>query len=294
MAQSKINRNYGWLPERPSLKLNKFLPELKPESELPVLVDMRSQFPECFDQGQLGSCTANAIAGLIQHRLIVSNYKWKFVPSRLFIYFNERKIEGTINSDAGAMISDGINSVNTYGVCPEDNTSAPWCWSYDDNPNDQVHLMPPRVIPAKFKQQPPEVCYKDAILHKSLNSQNVSLDRATVLNTLAQGLPFCFGFTVYESFESQETINSGVMSVPTASEQILGGHAVVCAGYSLGVERGTQGIKDFALIRNSWGTKVYGDLAGYFWMPLTEILCNSNMTSDAHYISLLSGEEHKA
>src|SRR2546430_11530119 len=66
-----------------------------------------------------------------------------FVPSRLFIYYNERKIEGTVPSDSGAMIRDGIKSVASDGVCPEPE------WPY---------------VIAKFATRPTAKCYRDAKL----------------------------------------------------------------------------------------------------------------------------------
>jgi C1A family cysteine protease len=289
MIKSSLNKNYGWIPERPGKRFEALKLDLLPESELPKSVDLRDTFPPCYDQGQLGSCTANGIAGLIHHRMIVSNYKWQFTPSRLFIYYGEREIEGTIMSDSGANISDGIIFINKYGVCPEieaDKTNPNWLWTYDDNPNDSI--IPPRL--AKFKQRPPSQCYTDAILHKSVISQTVNLDRLTVLNTLAQKRPITFGFNVYQSFEDQSTIDSGVMPIPGSNEQELGGHCVDAAGYLLNTPMGNQGVIDWALVRNSWGTDIYGSLQGHFWMPLDQILCSDVYSSDAHTVDLVLGE----
>jgi C1A family cysteine protease len=74
------------------------------------------------DQGQLGSCTANGIAGAIEFDQIKQKVG-EFVPSRLFIYYNERTVENTVLFDAGAQIRDGIKSVASLGVCPENNVA---------------------------------------------------------------------------------------------------------------------------------------------------------------------------
>jgi C1A family cysteine protease len=251
--------------------------------DIPQEVDLRSQFPDCYDQGQLGSCTANGTAGLIQHLMMKNNYKWQFTPSRLFIYYNSRAMEGTVNQDAGAVIADVITAINKFGVCPEseaDGTTPAWLWTYDDNTNGIPIINPP-----KFQKKPPVQCYNDAILHRALVTSTVNLDRITLLNTLAQGNPVTFGFTVYPSFEDKNVMNSGVMLIPGDSEQSIGGHCTDVVGYALNRPMGTQGIKDWGLIRNSWGTGVYGDLKGHFWMPLDAVLCNAQMSSDAHQIS---------
>ena len=289
-ATSVLNRRYGWKPSLPTNRVERYRPELKLESELPQSTNNRAAMTPCYDQGQLGSCTANAIAGSIEHRLIVDKYKWQFTPSRLMIYYLEREIEGTVYQDAGANIFDGINAVNKYGVCPEaeaDGSTPPWLWTYDDTPVGLFHLHP------KFTQKPPAQCYQDARLHKALKTSTVTLGRLTVLNTLAAGHPIVFGFTVEQSFEDQTTIQTGIMPIPATNEQVLGGHAVVAFDYLLNTPLGNQGVKDWAIIRNSWGTNIYtknpklGNLAGYFLMPLDAILCNPQVSSDAHIIQLV-------
>jgi C1A family cysteine protease len=86
---------------------------------------------------------------------------------------------------------------------------------------------------------------------------------------LASGYPFVFGFTVYESFESQQVAQSGVLSMPAAGETIVGGHAVLAVGY--------DDSKNAFIIRNSWGDG-WG-LAGYFYMPYAYLLDN-NLSDD--------------
>ena len=87
---------------------------------LPTKVDLRSKCPKVYDQGQIGSCTANAIGGAVQFDLMKQgSANAKAVPSRLFIYYNERDMEGDIPLDRGAQIRDGVKSVNHLGVCSE-------------------------------------------------------------------------------------------------------------------------------------------------------------------------------
>src|SRR5581483_9228194 len=85
---------------------------------LPKKVDLRPKMPPVYDQGHLGSCTANAIAAAFEFDQTQEKQP-DFMPSRLFIYYNERASEGTTGTDSGAMLRDGIKSVAKIGVCDE-------------------------------------------------------------------------------------------------------------------------------------------------------------------------------
>ena len=82
---------------------------------------------------------------------------------------------------------------------------------------------------------------------------------------LASGFPFVFGFTVYESFESNAVASSGIVPMPAPNEKIVGGHAVVLVGYNDAVDR--------FRVRNSWGTR-WGQ-KGYFEMPYLYVTSGS-------------------
>jgi C1A family cysteine protease len=114
-------------------------------------------------------------------------------PSRLFIYYNERAIEGTVGSDAGAQIRDGIKSVKSQGDCPESE------WPYDDTPADQRTGIFPRG--AKAATQPPQSCYDDAVKHKALNCQSINQNLADMKGCLFAGFPFVFGRPLRSAFE---------------------------------------------------------------------------------------------
>jgi C1A family cysteine protease len=113
-------KRYGWIPDLPDQRDHFYAAPIQALKALPSQVDLRAQCPAIYDQGQLGSCTANAIAGAIQFERTKQGLTPDFPPSRLFIYYNERVIEGTVGSDSGAMIRDGIKSVGSQGDCPED------------------------------------------------------------------------------------------------------------------------------------------------------------------------------
>src|SRR5919108_3127404 len=124
-ARTRKIKRYGWIPDIPDQR--DFLYAAPPAflRALPHKVDLRKKCPPIYDQGQLGSCTSNAIAGAIEFDQMKEQLPQIFIPSRLFIYYNERVIERTVNSDSGAMIRDGLKSVGNQGACPED------MWPYD-------------------------------------------------------------------------------------------------------------------------------------------------------------------
>jgi len=248
---------YGWAPDLPDHR--DFLYAVPPvtAAALPPSVDLRPGCPPVYDQGQLGSCTANAIAGAIEFDQIKEKLP-EFTPSRLFIYYNERVIEHDVQSDNGAQIRDGIKSVAAQGVCAE--TS----WPYSDQNTD------PKPCPkCPYAKKPSQSCYNEAKKHTVKLYQRLTPILATLKGCLASGYPFVFGFTVYESFESQQVAQTGIVPMPAAGEKVLGGHAVVGVGY--------EDSKQQFIVRNSWGTG-WG-IKGYFMMPYA-YLTNSNLADD--------------
>ena len=211
---------------------------------LPTIVDLRPKMPPICDQGSLGSCTANALCGLIGYE-----NPNMIKGSRLFLYYNERVIEKDVPIDAGATLADGILSLQTYGICPE--TS----WPY---------------IISNFAVKPPAQCYTQALAHKATQVQNIQNTLSQMKAALNAGYPFVVGILVYQSFESAAVASTGLVPMPNLQkEQLLGGHAVVCVGYN--------DTKQLWIMRNSWGTS-WGD-KGYFYLPYNYLL-NSVLTSD--------------
>jgi C1A family cysteine protease len=241
-------QKYGWIPDLPDHR--DFLYAAAPEvlATLPTTIDLTKQCPPVYDQGQLGSCTANAIAAAIEFDLMKQSQTNIFLPSRLFIYYNERVIEGTTASDSGAQIRDGIKSVATLGDCPET------LWPY---------------IIAKFAVKPPSNCYSSAKKYKALSYQRLLQDANQFKGCLASGYPFVFGFTVYASFESAAVAQSGIVPMPTPGEKTMGGHAVMAVGYNDAAQR--------FIVRNSWGDG-WG-MKGYFTIPYGYLL-DQNLSSD--------------
>jgi C1A family cysteine protease len=243
----KIAR-YGWIPDLPDQRDHLFAAPPAVHAALPSAVDLTPNCPAVYDQGQLGSCTANGIAAAIEFDQMKQALADIFTPSRLFIYYNERVIEGTVGTDSGAQIRDGIKSISQKGACHED------LWPYDIT---------------QFTTQPPDAAYADGLKHVAVAYQRVAQDLTQMKGCLADGYPFVFGFSVYHSFESQEVAQSGHAPMPAADEQLLGGHCVAAVGY----DDANQWVK----CRNSWGTG-WG-MQGYFTLPYA-YLTQSNLSSD--------------
>jgi C1A family cysteine protease len=245
---------FGWIPDPPDPRDHVGPLTLKERTvALPASVSLRPKMPAVYDQGQLGSCTANAIAGAVQYQQMrQAETEGSQIPSRLFIYYEERRIEGTIPYDAGANIRDGIKVVANEGAPAETD------WPYNIN---------------HFARKPPAQAYTDALQYRALSYGHPMRTSYYLRNALAVGHPITFGFTVYSSFpmDATDAAQSLVPMPDEYQEEILGGHAVLAVGYKL-----INGHLYFE-VRNSWGPG-WGD-SGYFWMPLAYLL-DPGLSSD--------------
>jgi C1A family cysteine protease len=222
-----------------------FLLAVEPVKALPPEVSLRNQMPPVYDQGQLGSCTANSIGAILEFNELKQGEADVATPSRLFIYFNERAMEGTVDQDSGAEIRDGIKSVAQLGAPPETE------WPYEIN---------------EFAAKPPAKAYEDALKRQAIRYARVPQTQMGIQNVLASGYPISFGFTVYESFE-KDVGPDGIVPMPQPNETVLGGHAVVAVGYK------PIGRQLYFECRNSWGPDWADE--GYFWMPASYITSSS-------------------
>ena len=246
-----MNRKYGWRPSLPDIRDYKFA---APRGvKLPAQFTLLPKSPPVYDQGGLGSCNSNAIAGAIEFDQRKQKIQ-EFVPSRLFIYYNARALEGTVKYDSGAYIRDGIKAVAKQGVCPETE------WAY---------------IEKKFAKKPPTPCYTHALQHTITKYEAVPQNLAKIKSALYTGSYVVFGFSVYEAFESDEVARTGILNLPTANEEFMGGHAVCLAGWNDTTKR--------FLVRNSWGA-TFGQ-AGWFTMPFDYVV-NPDLASDFWVIYL--------
>ena len=255
MPTRKISR-YGWRPDHPDRRDRKF--SIEQRVNLPAQVDLSKlpAMPPIYDQGELGSCTANAIAAAVDFERGIQKETF-ITPSRLFIYYNERAIEGATAEDSGAELRDGIKVVANSGVCPESE------WPYEIS---------------HFAEQPPAHCFADALHFKALQYSSVTQDPYFVRHCLAiLGKPVAFGMSVYDAFESDDVAATGVVPMPAANEAPVGGHAVLLVGY----DDASQRFK----VRNSWGAD-WGS-SGYFTIPYRFVL-DPDLASDFWTITLES------
>ena len=262
----KIAR-YGWKPDLPDQRDFSYCVPPSVVQSIPGAIDLRLQCPPIYDQGQIGSCTANAIAAALEFDMTKQGLS-AFTPSRLFIYYNERMMEGTVGSDSGAFIRDGIKSVASMGDCPETE------WTYDGTAAGAGNVFAPG---AKAATAPDPGCYTDAVRHKALTYLSIDQNLADMKGCLAAGYPFVFGFSAYESIESEAVALSGKIPTPSASEQMIGGHAVLAVGY--------DDLAQAFIIRNSWGG-AWGQ-RGYGSIPYTYLL-DDNLASDFWTIRTVS------
>ena len=261
------HKSLGWQRDLPDHRDFLYSAPLAKLRALPPRADLRSGCPPVYDQGAIGSCTANAIAAAVQFDRRKAKQKPDFVPSRLFIYYNERAIEHSTHYDAGGQLRDGIKSVAKLGVCPEAE------WPYDDTAPPNENAPFPKSAPAG--KRPPKACYTDALNYNAISYQRLQQTLTQMKGCLADGYPFVFGFTVYEKWYEK---GSTVLPLPGANEGVVGGHAVLAVGY--------DDAKQLFTFRNSWGAKV-GD-KGYFYMPYA-YLTDANLASDLWTIRQMEG-----
>lgn len=259
--EEKVKRIYGWKRDTVSKNDQYHNFAISQVQSAIKLVDLRDRCPPVYNQGNLGSCTANAIAGAYEFDEMKQGETTVFSPSRLFIYYNERKANGTIDLDSGASIRDSVIAISEIGVCPET------MWPY---------------FIEKFKDCPPQECYDDAAKHKCVQYKRVRQTLDQMKQCLIEGFPFVFGFQVYESFESDEVMKTGIVPMPKHGEKVLGGHACVMSGF--------DDTKRQFLFRNSWGES-FGQ-KGYGFISYDYIL-DHNLAADFWTVRQVKDEEHE-
>lgn len=186
-----------------------------------------------FDQGERGTCVANAATSLLDY---LAHYR----NSRQFAYYQAKMMDGHPNTE-GTWIKTELTvladpRIVDYGDVQEEE------WPYCEHSKATVHQGPP-----------PEVCY-DTL--RNCGVSPVFVRRSSVVDdikTLLVGsrdhlpVPVIVGLRVYESFDNYYSNRSGVINLPLPGERILGGHAMLIVGYFDG-----EGV---FLVRNSWGSR---------------------------------------
>jgi C1A family cysteine protease len=242
-------------------------------------IDNVPKYVRSMDQGEIGSCTANVYAAqyellCVKEKAEGKNSKPLFRVSRLALYYNARILEGSADSDAGLiyMIS-GIVSMKKYGVCPE---------KY--HPYDVAEVL----------TVPPTETYAIGLKHRARNAKAIIVGNSEDENALdnlkmclSAGYSVAFGFDIFESFQSDEFAETGMMPMPELDEdgipieESLGGHAVLCVGYNDELEIGNS--KGAIIVKNSWG-RDWGK-TGHFFMPYEFLTGSYNALVDDELVS---------
>lgn len=262
MGGRMLKRTFGWCPEPPDHRdfiidehpdtaswfvQTDALGNAVPPSAPPPALDLSEYCSPVEDQGQLGSCVAQAVCGVVEF-LERRNLKSHVEASRLFVYKTGRQLLGW-TGDTGLYVRTGMQALAVFGVAPER------YWPYD-------------VL--RFDEEPPAFCYGYAQRFRALRYyrlDRVGRTRENLLRVikcvLLYRIPVVFGFVVYSYGD-----RGGCFPMPTKEQAPLGGHAVVAVGWD---DARTIGSSVGALkIRNSWGTQ-WGD-AGYGWLPYDYVL----------------------
>ena len=223
----------------------------------PATTDLRQWCSPIEDQGQLGSCTANAGAGVVEY-FERRAFGTHIDASRLFLYKVTRSLMHA-HGDSGAFLRTTMGGLVLFGVPPEEH------WPYDVS---------------KFDTEPPAFCYAFAQNYQAISyyrldppgtAKDALLER--IKTNLAGGLPSMFGFTVDNSIAQAD--GTGKIPFPAKGEPVAGGHAIVAVGYddAMKIKNSNPGgpqTTGALLIRNSWGTG-WGE-AGYGWLPYEYVL----------------------
>ncbi|PRR86890.1 C1 family peptidase [Clostridium luticellarii] len=245
-----VKRSYKLKPDKQDMRDKIYYSStIKQISNLPKEADLRKYMSPIVDQGELGSCTANAIvSGLREYLENISKEPYKQL-SRLYLYWWERFIENTVNDDSGAYIRDGMKVLKQLG-----------CSFENDYPYDI----------SKFTEEPTPRAVLNGVSYTIEEYRRVK-DLNTLKIALAENLPVVTGIKVYSSFESDDVADTGIVPMPDITkEQLLGGHAILAVGYN---DNKTQ-----VIMRNSWGED-WGD-KGYFYLPYKYFTDPNNYVTD--------------
>lgn len=228
----------GW---RPSLHDPRDCLMTVSATPLPSSASVRQIYqPPVRDQGELGSCTANAgseAAGFMTH---AETLKPDPMFSRLDLYAITRKLEGTpLSEDSGCQVRDVFKAMAKYGVCLESE------WPYQ---------------PSYFSQLPPRTAMTDAMKHRAVQYLSCPTLQA-IKSCIVAKFPAIGGFTCYESLQSSACSDTGKVPVPASTEKQIGGHCVYFDGYDDNADDGAGG-RGVLTFQNSWSEEWGADGCG--------------------------------
>jgi len=206
----------GWLPPLPDLRdYTVERPEITQMAEtiglpasgelpqaLPPTADLRAWCSPVENQKNLGSCTANAAAGVVEYfeRRAFGRY---LDGSRLFIYKTTRNLM-QVTGDTGAWLRTTMGALVLCGVPPEK------YWPYTD-------------VKPDFDKEPTSFVYSvgdnyQAVRYFCHDPLGANVPVATVLTSvksyIAAGIPSMFGFYGFPSFNSSDVKGGSPIRVP--------------------------------------------------------------------------------
>jgi C1A family cysteine protease len=214
------------------------------EPPLPKSIDLRKDCPPVYFQGSISSCTANATAALLD--VVRKKDKLSFLnPSRLFIYYNCRVLNGDPADDHGSCFRDALSTIYDTGVCAEAD------WDYN---------------PKLLFEKPTDTCYTKAIENKFQYYALIDQTETALKHCLNEGYPFLFAINLFSHLNDDHMLfETDILSVPISGRPkppVLGSHALCCVGY--------DDEKQLFLIRNSFGADWC--MSGHFYIPYSFML----------------------
>ena len=259
MAQALIRGEFGtgWKPQLPDIHDKVLSAARFGGAVIPAHRDDRASMPPVYNQKNTNSCTGQGTAGALQYMRRKQGLE-DFIPSRMFIYYNGRAMDGSQGFDGGSQVRNVIKSVATSGACSETD------WTFDTS-----HI----------NSRPTDKCYTDAKTDLVTSYAAVPQDIDAIRACLAHDIPIVFGFSIYSQFESDAMAQSGMLEMPGTFSIQLGGHCVVACGYS--------DKSKVVICRNSYGSD-WGD-KGYFYVPYSYV-CNPGLAADFWQIDVVAGK----
>jgi len=233
-----LKHRFGWIPDRLDPKDFKYSAFLKIPREFPYEIDLRPNCPLVYAQGETNSCVGNAVGAGVDFYYTKTGLP-HLDPSRLFIYFNGRDLDGSPYEDVGCTLRNAIKGVVKLGTCSEK------IWPY---------------IIGNVLMRPFQRCYEEAIRNKVDSYYRIGYTLDDLKQCLFEGFPFTIGVRIFENFPMETS--TGIIPMPQGD--ILGGHAMLIVGY--------RRIDRMFIIRNSWGSN-WGD-GGYGYIPFDYVLNN--------------------
>tara|TARA_B110000208_G_C11799546_1_gene441260 strand:- start:2051 stop:2863 length:813 start_codon:yes stop_codon:yes gene_type:complete len=238
---------YGWIPDHPNYNDNTYDAPIK-NLLINRKIDLRLNCPGICNRKNIGSSVAHAICYVYEYNIIKHDMNNIFIPSKLFLYFNQRLLKHTQEFDCGSSIRDGLSILDKIGICSE------VVYPYDisliyDKPSDEI--------------------YEEASHNKGIEYYKIKPIITNIKTLLQDSIPIIFGFGIYSSFENQVSDNGFTIKIPQENEKFIGGSCGVCVGFN--------DEKQAFIIMNSKGVE-WGD-KGYFYMPYL-YLTNNNLCSN--------------